>query len=80
MKYNHWPDSVWLQPILFDDLKFLFTEEDWDKLENKVEIIVADEIFQVQDNEGNSLSYEQALSGDRATPPDASVWLGIEPK
>ena len=79
-RYGHWPTRVRLFPGTLDNLRSLFTQEDFNELTSKVKLIPdGAAAFVAEDEDGRSHSYgaEGALRQNGVIP--AAAWLGVEP-
>jgi len=81
VRYNRWPTRVRMWKMIVDDLRDnLFTPESFDKLQEKLELVVDDRAGHIAED-GTGRSYDYGNEGFPKSKPDSDArhWLGIEP-
>jgi hypothetical protein len=78
-RYNRWPTRVRLFPGTLDNLRSLFTKEDFDKLTSKVKLVPDEAPFVAEDEDGNSYSYGAERMPKGYSDIHPAVWLGVRP-
>jgi hypothetical protein len=79
VRYGKWPTNIRLFPGVLENLRSLFTQEDFAKLNSRVQLIPAEASIVAEDDEGNSYSYGGEGFPSRKSDISARTWLGVLP-
>lgn len=78
VRFGCWPTRLTLPPYIIDYLPKFLTQEEFSKIEEKLELIPDDRLIIAEDNEGRRHDF---MKEGFPSHPDVnpSQWLGINP-
>lgn len=80
-RYNSWPALVHLPELCLRDLKeHLFSPEDFQRIETKLQFFIDEDRFAALDKNGRVYDYMEEGFPDSEMDPGAGEWLGVAPR
>ena len=78
-RYGHWPTRVRLSPGVLDNLRSIFSADDFEKLSSKIELAAGGTGMVAEDDAGGNYSYGEEPRLDKREHL-AQKWLGVHPR
>jgi len=78
VRFGSWPTRIYLPPYIIDYLPKFLTQEEFSRIEEKLELIADDKLIVAEDNEGRRHDFmKEGFPSHADVKP--SQWLGINP-
>ena len=79
-RYGHWPTTVFVDRVIYQDLKWMFSGETFQALNDRVNLqIRRGAMIAAEDSQGHVYDYDREGFPRERPHPGANEWLGVCP-
>ena len=80
-RFERWPTKVAVDPVIYEDLQWMFSEKAFRELNSRVRLDVRQgAMIAAEDGEGHVYDYGEEGFPSERPQPSAGDWLGVHPE